>query len=65
MKAAFAKAFETWEAEFRAHPERFMTEAEIAAAEMLPLAEQRAVYFEAILNTLADGKPWDSIGAPA
>ncbi len=50
--AAIAKVFEVWEGEFRAHPDRFMTADEIAAAEVLPLSEQRAVYFEAIFKTL-------------
>jgi hypothetical protein len=62
MTVAFTKAFEVWETEWRNNPEQFMSADEVAAAELLPLSEQCAVYFEAILNKLADGKPWNSIG---
>jgi len=53
--AAFTRAFEVWENEFRAHPEQFMTAEAIAATAALTLAEQRTACFEAILKTLADG----------
>lgn len=49
----YAKAFEVWETEFRAHPEDFMTAEEMAATEVLPLSQARAVYFNAILKRLA------------
>jgi hypothetical protein len=57
MREAFTRAFEVWETEFRAHPEQFMTADEIAAAAVLDLAEQRAVYFEAILKKLSSEPP--------
>lgn len=65
MDVPFTKAFEVWENEFRANPERFMTAEQVAAAAVLPLSEQRAVYFVAILNRLANGKPWNTIAADA
>lgn len=49
---AYVAAFETWENEFRADPGAFMTDAEQAAMDVLPLSEQRAACFEAILNRL-------------
>lgn len=58
IHGAFTRAFEAWEYELRTNPTKFMTEAEIAAAAVLPLSEQRAAYFEAILNTLSAGQPW-------
>lgn len=61
MTAAFTKAFETWETDFRAHPEKYMTAEQLAAAAGLDLAESRAVCFEAILTTLANGQPWQTI----
>lgn len=53
MRTDFVQAFETWETRFRANPGEFMTVEEQAATEVLPLSEQRAVYFEAILTKLA------------
>lgn len=52
VNSRYAKAFWTWEHEFRMSPEKFMTADEIAASEELPLAEQRAVYFASILRSL-------------
>ena len=63
MSSAFTKAYEVWETDFRAHPEQFMTAEQTAAMEVLPLSEQRTICFEAILNTLANGQSWESIGA--
>jgi hypothetical protein len=62
MFGPFATAFEAWEREFRANPGRFMTDAEMAALDGLPLAERRAAQLEAILNTLSAGRPWQTIG---
>lgn len=53
MKELFTKAFAIWEDDFRANPEKYMTDAEVAAMEVLPLAEGRALCFEKILATLA------------
>lgn len=55
--AVYVQAFETWEREFREHPEQFMTADEMAAAELLPLAQQRAAYFEAIIRKHAGETP--------
>jgi hypothetical protein len=57
MNQKFAMAFKAWEIDFRAHPEEFITESEVAAMEVLPLSEQRAVCFEAILEKLAQSEP--------
>ena len=38
-----------------------MTDEERMATATLPLAEQRAVFFIAILGKLADGQAWDQI----
>ena len=62
MNIAFVRAFEAWENEFRANPEQFMTSEAMAATAVLPLSEQRSVYFEAILQKLADAEPSAAIG---
>lgn len=56
MSALFTAAFEVWENEFRANPERFLTEKQTAAMKVLPLSRQRTVCFEGILNRLARRK---------
>ncbi len=61
MDMAFVRAFEAWEHDFRANPEKFMTSDQIAALDVLPLSEQRALCFVAILNRLANGRPWNAI----
>jgi len=33
------------------------------AMEVLPLSEQRTICFEAILDKLSKGEPWDHIGS--
>ena len=63
MEQVFAAAFETWERQFREHPEEFMSAEDMAACEVLPLSESRARFFVAILNKLAGGRPWDQIAA--
>jgi hypothetical protein len=61
MNRPFVRAFEVWETECRVAPSRFMTPEDMAAIDVLPLSEQRAAYFTAILNTLAAGRPWNAI----
>ena len=53
MSATYTAAFEAWENEFCGNPGAFLTEAECAAMDVLPLSEQRTVCFEAILRRLA------------
>jgi hypothetical protein len=48
--ADYVAAFEAWETEFREHPEQFMTDEQMAAIDLLPLAEQRTASFTAILE---------------
>ena len=63
MNQAFVRGFDVWENEFREHPEKFLTVEQMAAMETQTLSEQRATFFEAILDRLADGRPWNTIGA--
>lgn len=48
-----AKAFEAWENDYRADPQSFMTDEEVAAAEVSQLSARRASYFHELLNTVA------------
>jgi len=43
-------AFAAWESGYRANPENFMTEAEVAAMEVADVSEARAIYFYALLR---------------
>ena len=51
--AALAAAFEWWETAYRADPATFLTEDEMAAMEVAPLSEQRAIYFAGLLRSAA------------
>jgi len=55
MESEFTAAFDTWEKDFREHPENYMTTEEVAAMETLPLAEGRTACFMAILDKLSTG----------
>jgi len=44
------QAFEDWETNFRANPDKFMTVDEMAAMEVAPLAQASAIYFMALLR---------------
>lgn len=44
------QAFADWESDFRLNPDKFMTQEEVAAMAVAPLAEQSALYFMALLR---------------
>ena len=55
----FAKAFEIWESDFRLRPDHYLTDAERAAMELLPLSKARAICMVRFLEAL-EPKPLDS-----
>jgi len=66
MERVFIDAFEVWETDFRAHPEKYMTTADIAAMEVLPLSEQRAFCMVRLMNQqLSSGSAWNLTIGPA
>jgi len=51
--ASATKAFEDWENEYRANPEGFLTDEEVAAMEVATVSESRAIFFLALLRRQA------------